>query len=38
MLKVNNKDAKTPSMTSLYSYLGTYFTTFSSVPIVDLNK
>ena len=38
MFKVNNKDTKTTPLASfwcLYCYFGTYFTPYSSVPIVN---
>ena len=41
MLKVNNKNTRTTSLTSFccfYSYLWTYFTPFSSVSIVNFEQ
>ena len=41
MFKINNRNARTRSMTSLWYIhlqLSTYFTVFSSVSIVDLEQ
>ena len=41
MLKVNNKNSRTMSLTSFWCFycsLGTHFTPFSSVPMVDFEQ